>query len=470
MPNTVSSRGAWAGTYDVGFAKPSRSGHDFAKRRSKPLDRVCSYYPPKSRNNKTVKVLSTFSKVAVGKAEPYDLKKPERMIPMKLNANFQNLEQSYLFVTIAQKVNAYTAAHPENRLIRMGIGDVTLPLVPAVIEAMHQATDEMANKETFRGYSPDSSGYPFLREAIAGYYGGFGVSVDPSEVFVGDGAKSDVGNIVDIFDNSNTILVPDPVYPVYVDTNIMAGRKIVYADANMENGFLPMPQEGQKADIIYICSPNNPTGAVYNYEQLKAWVDYALDQKAVILFDAAYECFVSPGLPRSIFAIPGAEKCAIEFGSLSKTAGFTGMRCGYTVIKKELEVDGVQVSKLWERRQGSKFNGVSYVTQRAAQAVFSAEGQRQVQENIAYYKRNAAVMAQALTNKGVWFTGGANSPYLWFRCPEGMSGWDYFDYLLNEKEIVGTPGEGFGKNGAGCMRLTAFGDAEKTKEAMERLK
>lgn len=389
---------------------------------------------------------------------------------MKLNSNFQNLEQSYLFVTIAKKVNEYTAAHPENHLIRMGIGDVTLPLAPAVIEAMRKATDEMAHKETFRGYSPDSNGYPFLREAIAGYYQGFGVDVQASEVFVGDGAKSDVGNIVDIFDSANTILVPDPVYPVYVDTNIMAGRKIVYADANKGNGFLPMPKEGHKVDVIYLCSPNNPTGAVYNKEQLTAWVDYALDQGAVILFDAAYECFVGPGLPRSIFEIPGAEKCAIEFGSLSKTAGFTGMRCGYTVIKPQLEADGVQAAALWQRRQGSKFNGVNYVTQRAAEAVFSKEGQKQIQENIAYYKRNAQVMVQAMKDMGLWYTGGENSPYVWFQCPEGKSGWEYFDYLLNEKEIVGTPGEGFGKNGAGCMRLSAFGDAQKTVEAMERLK
>ena len=287
---------------------------------------------------------------------------------------------------------------------------------------------------------------------------------------MGDGAKSDVGNIVDIFDNANTVLVPDPVYPVYVDTNVMAGRKILYAGANMENGFLPMPDPGQRADIIYLCSPNNPTGAVYSRDQLQVWVDYALEQGAVILFDGAYECFVTGDLPRSIFAIPGAERCAIEFGSLSKTAGFTGMRCGYTVIKNELEFDGVQVNKLWQRRQGSKFNGVSYVTQRAAQAVFSPEGMRQVRENIAYYQKNAQVMAGALRDMGISFTGGENSPYLWFQCPEGMSGWEYFDYLLNEKEIVGTPGEGFGKNGAGCMRLTAFGDAAKTVEAMERLR
>ena len=389
---------------------------------------------------------------------------------MKLNGNFQNLEQSYLFVTIAKKVNEFTESHPDNQLIRMGIGDVTLPLAPVVIEAMHKATDEMAKTETFRVYSPDSNGYPFQREAIAGYYQSIGVDVEAEEIFVGDGAKSDVGNIVDIFDDANTVLVPDPVYPVYVDTNIMSGRKIVYADANMENGFLPMPKADHPADIIYICSPNNPTGAVYNREQLQAWVDYALDQKAVILFDSAYESFVSPGLPRSIFEIPGAEKCAIEFCSLSKTAGFTGMRCGYTVIKKELCFDGVSVAALWQRRQGSKFNGVNYITQRAAEAVFTPEGIQQTRDAVAYYKRNAGVMVDALRELGYWFTGGENSPYVWFKCPDNMGGWEYFDYLLNEKQIVGTPGEGFGKNGAGCMRLSAFGDAEKTIEAMERIK
>ncbi len=390
---------------------------------------------------------------------------------MKLNSNFQNLQQSYLFVTIAKKVAAYTQAHPDNKIIKMGIGDVTQPLAPAVIDAMHRATEEMARKETFRGYSPDSDGYPFLREAIAGYYKSFGVEISPSEVFVGDGAKSDVGNIVDLFDVDNTVLAPDPVYPVYVDTNTISGRKIVYMDGTEENGFLPMPKEGHAVDIIYLCSPNNPTGAVYDREQLKAWVDYALDQKAVILFDAAYEAFITtPGLPRSIFEIPGAEKCAIEFCSFSKTAGFTGMRCGYTVIRKELEFGGVQVSKLWERRQGCKFNGVSYITQRAAEAVFTPEGRRQILDTIAYYQRNAQVMTRAFADMGVKFTGGVNSPYIWMKCPKGMGSWEYFDLLLNRAEIVGTPGEGFGKNGEGWFRLTAFGDAEKTKEAMERIR
>ena len=390
---------------------------------------------------------------------------------MKLNGNFQNLQQSYLFVTISQKVDEYGKAHPQNQIIKMGIGDVTQPLAPAVIEAMHRAADEMSCKETFRGYSPDSDGYPFLREAIAGYYKGFGVDLDASEVFVGDGAKSDVGNIVDLFDVDNTVLVPDPVYPVYVDTNLISGREILYLDANEDNGFLPLPEKDVHADIIYLCSPNNPTGAVYDREQLQAWVDYALENRAVMLFDAAYESFITgEGLPHSIFEIPGAERCAIEFCSFSKTAGFTGMRCGYTVIRKELQFEGVQVSKLWERRQGCKFNGVSYITQRAAEAVFSPQGRRQVMETIAYYQNNARVMAKALEEMGIWFTGGANSPYLWMKCPDGMDSWEYFDYLLNEAEIVGTPGAGFGKNGEGYFRLTAFGDAQKTVEAMERMK
>lgn len=390
---------------------------------------------------------------------------------MKLNGNFQNLQQSYLFVTIARRVAAYTEAHPDNKIIRMGIGDVTMPLVPAVIEAMHKATEEMARKETFRGYSPDSDGYPFLREAIAAYYKNFGVEMDAASVFIGDGAKSDIGNIVDLFDVDNTVLIPDPVYPVYVDTNTISGRRILFADGSEENGFLPMPEDGVPADLVYLCSPNNPTGAVYDREQLKAWVDYALAHRAVLLFDAAYEAFITdPGLPHSIFEIPGAEKCAIEFGSLSKTAGFTGMRCGYTVIRPELEVDGTSVAKLWQRRQGCKFNGVSYITQRAAEAVFTPEGQRQVRETIGYYQRNAQVMMEALRDMGVTFTGGVNSPYLWMKCPEGMGSWEYFDELLNRAEIVGTPGQGFGKNGEGWFRLTAFGDAAKTKEAMERIK
>lgn len=389
---------------------------------------------------------------------------------MKLNGNFQNLEQSYLFVTISKKLAAYCQEHPDNKIIKMGIGDVTMPLAPAVIDAMHKAVEEEARKETFRGYSPDSNGYDFLRQSIALFYKSYDVNLDASEIFVGDGAKSDIGNIVDLFDVDNTVLIPDPVYPVYVDTNIISGRKIAYIDANEENGFLPMPNESQKVDIIYICSPNNPTGAVYNRDQLKAWVDYALDQKAVILFDAAYKNFITqPNLPHSIYEIPGAEKCAIEFCSFSKTAGFTGIRCGYTVVPHALVVDGVQVSKLWERRQGCKFNGVSYVTQRGAAAVYTKDGYKQVMDTIAYYQKNAQVMMDAFQKMGIWFTGGTNSPYIWMKCPDGMGSWEYFDYLLHNAEIVGTPGEGFGKNGEGYFRLTAFGDAQKTVEAMERL-
>ena len=390
---------------------------------------------------------------------------------MKLNENFQSLGESYLFVTIAKKVAAYQREHPEAKIIKMGIGDVTLPLAPAVIEALHKAAEEQARKETFHGYSPDSDGYPFLREAIAGYYKNFGVDLDPAEVFVGEGAKSDLGNILDLFDRENTVLIPDPVYPVYVDTNLLDGRPIVYLNATEENGFLPLPDPDQQADIIYLCSPNNPTGAAYSREQLPAWVDYALEQKAVLLYDAAYEAFLTqPGLPHSIFEVPGAERCAIEFCSLSKTAGFTGMRCGYTVLRKELRFGGVSLAKLWQRRQGCKFNGVSYLTQRAAEAVFTPQGQRQVKEAIAYYQQNARVMMAALEELGIWFTGGANSPYLWLKCPGGMGSWEYFDYLLERAQIVGTPGAGFGKNGEGYFRLTAFGGADQTREAMDRLR
>ena len=389
---------------------------------------------------------------------------------MRLNEHFKNLGESYLFVTIAKKVAAYQQEHPEEKIIRLGIGDVTRPLAPAVIDALHRAVEDQARQETFHGYSPDSDGYPFLREAIAGYYKNFGVELDPSEIFVGDGAKSDLGNMLDLFDRDNTVLIPDPVYPVYVDTNVMDGRPIVYLDATEENGFLPLPDPGRRADLIYLCSPNNPTGAAYNKEQLQAWVEYALEQKAVLLYDAAYEAFITePGLPHSIFEIPGAKRCAMEFCSLSKTAGFTGMRCGYTVLPRELCFGGVSLGKLWQRRQGCKFNGVSYLTQRGAQAVFTPEGQRQIREAIACYQENARVMMEALDRLGIPYTGGVNSPYLWLKCPEGLGSWDYFDFLLERAQIVGTPGEGFGRNGEGWFRLTAFGDPAQTREAMARL-
>lgn len=379
---------------------------------------------------------------------------------MKLNENYKNLEESYLFSTIAKRVSAYQAEHPQQEIIRLGIGDVTLPLCPAVVSAMQEAVQEMGKPGSFHGYGPEQ-GYTFLKEAVRGYYQNRGISLKEDEIFISDGAKSDLGNILDLFSADNTVLIPDPVYPVYVDTNLMAGRKIVYMDANEENGFLPLPKKGQKADIIYLCSPNNPTGAVYSKEQLKVWVEYALEQKAIILFDAAYEAFISdPALPRSIYEIEGAKECAIEFCSLSKTAGFTGTRCGYTIVPEGLGV----LNRMWLRRQTTKFNGVPYIVQKGAAAVFTAEGQKQVTENINYYKRNAKLIANALKSKGIWFTGGENSPYIWLKC--GMPSWDYFDQLLLKYQIVGTPGAGFGKNGEGFFRLTAFGSYENTQKAV----
>lgn len=389
---------------------------------------------------------------------------------MKINANYLNLNESYLFSTIAKKVNAYTQAHPEKKVLRMGIGDVTLPLAPAVVSAMQKAAGEMGEKETFRGYGPEQ-GYPFLKEAIRGYYASRGISLEEDEIFVSDGAKSDVGNILDIFDTDNTVIVPDPVYPVYVDTNVMAGRRIVFADAAAENGFLPMPDENTDADIIYICSPNNPTGAAYSAAQLAEWVAYARKKGAVILYDAAYEAFVSEkGLAHSIFEVEGAKECAIEFCSLSKTAGFTGTRCGYTVVPRALVRGGASLNKLWLRRQTTKFNGVSYIVQRGAEAVFSEEGMAQVQKNLEVYRRNAAVLSECLDSLGIPYTGGKNSPYIWMKCPGFSDSWKFFDYLLEKANVVGTPGSGFGKNGEGYFRLTAFASEEATKEAAERLK
>ena len=388
---------------------------------------------------------------------------------MNINRNYLNVKDSYLFSTIAKKVAEYSAQHPDKPIIRLGIGDVTLPLCDASIQAMQAAVAEMGKKETFRGYGPEQ-GYDFLAEAVCGYYGARSIVIARNEVFISDGAKSDIGNILDLFSTDNTVLVPDPVYPVYVDTNTMAGRKILYMNANRKNGFLPLPEKNVKADIIYLCSPNNPTGAVYNREQLKLWVDYALDNGSVILFDAAYESFIrDTSLPRSIFEIEGAKKCAIEFCSFSKTAGFTGTRCGYTIVPMELEFDGVKLNRLWLRRQTTKFNGVSYIVQRGAAAVFTEEGQRQIHQNIDYYMENAHVIASALKEKGVWFTGGENSPYIWMKCPDGIGSWEYFDDLLQNANVVGTPGAGFGENGEGFFRLTAFGDHENTKEAIKRI-
>lgn len=389
---------------------------------------------------------------------------------MKPNLHYKDLEESYLFSTIAHKVNAYAAAHPAAKILRLGIGDVTLPLAPAVISAMHAAVDEMGRKETFRGYGPEQ-GYDFLRTAIAEYYARRGVKLEENEIFVSDGAKSDLGNILDIFDSDNSVLIPDPVYPVYVDTNVMAGRKILFAAATAQNGFLPMPEEGAEADIIYICSPNNPTGAAYTREKLKAWVDFALARGAVILFDAAYECFVrDEALARSIYEIEGAKECAIEFCSFSKMAGFTGTRCGYTVVPNALVRSGVSLNKLWLRRQTTKFNGVPYIVQRGAEAVFTEEGQKQIGENLEVYRRNARVLSDCLDELGIRYTGGKNSPYVWMQCPGFSDSWKFFDYLLEEANVVGTPGCGFGKNGQGYFRLTAFGSEANTAEAAQRLR
>ena len=390
---------------------------------------------------------------------------------MQINPHYAELNESYLFSTIAHKVADYQKAHPDADLIRLGIGDVTLPLAKSVVDAMHKAVEEQGHKETFHGYIPSEQGYEFLREAIRKYYAERGVTLSLSEIFISDGAKSDLGNLLDLFSADNTVLVPDPVYPVYVDDNVMAGRKILYLAATAENGFLPMPQEAPDADIVYICSPNNPTGAAYTVEQLQAWVEWAKARDAVILYDAAYECFVSqPGLARSIYEVPGAGEVAIEVCSFSKIAGFTGTRCGYTIVPAGIEQDGMSLNKMWLRRQTTKFNGVPYIVQRGAEAVFTDEGMKEIQANLDYYRKNAAVIAAALDEAGVWYCGGKNSPYVWLRCPAGMKSWDFFDWLLENAHVVGTPGSGFGPCGEGYFRLTAFGDADRTKEAARRLK
>ncbi len=391
----------------------------------------------------------------------------------KLNENYLNLKESYLFSEIAHRVAAYTEANPDKKVIRLGIGDVTRPIGKDVIAALHEGVDAQASAETFKGYGPEQ-GYDFLRDAIVAYYRRSGVAIDAREVFVSDGAKSDTGNITDLFAQDNVILIPDPVYPVYVDTNIMNGRKITYINATAENNFLPMPDKNVHADIIYICSPNNPTGAAYNKEQLKEWVDYALANDALLLYDSAYECFITDEtLPRSIFAVEGAKKCAIEFCSLSKTAGFTGTRCGYTIVPLDLKFaasDGREMSlnAMWNRRQTTKFNGVSYIVQKGAAEVFTEKGMEQCRENIRYYQENARVIAAAMEKKGIRYFGGVNSPYIWFECPMGMESWEFFDFMLNRIQVVGTPGAGFGNNGRNFFRLTAFGTRENTVEAMRR--
>jgi len=393
----------------------------------------------------------------------------------KLNENYQNVKDSYLFAEIARRVKVYEETHPEKAadIIRLGIGDVTLPLTKSVIEALHEAVDSQAVSETFKGYGPEQ-GYAFAQEAIADYYARNGVEVKVSDIFISDGAKSDTGNITELFAKDNVVLVPDPVYPVYVDTNTMDGKNIIYMNGTKENDFLPMPDENVKADIIYLCSPNNPTGACYNKEQLEAWVAYALKNDAVILYDSAYEAFITDStLPRSIYAIEGAKKCAIEFCSLSKTAGFTGTRFSYTVVPEELVFETsnggtLSLHNMWNRRQCTKFNGTPYIIQYAGAKVFTEEGMKECQENIGYYRENARMIAETLEKKGISFTGGVNSPYIWFECPKGMESWEFFDYLLENAQVVGTPGAGFGENGKNYFRLTSFGKHEKTKEAMER--
>ncbi len=389
---------------------------------------------------------------------------------IKVNKNFENIKETYLFSEIASRVRKYQEENPDKKVIRMGIGDVTLPLSKVVVEAMKKAADEMGVKETFRGYPPEY-GYDFLKEAISNYYKEMGKEIPASSVYVSDGAKSDLGNIVDIM-GDNEIIIPDPVYPVYVDSNLMSGHNISLIEGNLENGFLPGPNQIDHAvngAVIYLCSPNNPTGAVYSYEGLKAWVDFALKTGSLIIYDSAYEAFVVEDVPHTIFEIEGASECAIEICSFSKFAGFTGVRCGWTVIPEELEADGVKISKLWSRRQATKFNGVSYPVQRAAESALSPEGKAECLKNINYYKNNASMLAVLLKSKEIEFTGGVNSPYIWLKCPKGMSSWEFFDFLLNEAQIVGTPGEGFGKSGEGFFRLTAFGTYEATKEACERL-
>lgn len=390
-------------------------------------------------------------------------------LQIKVNENFFNVKKNYLFSEIAKRVNAYSAEHPDAKIVRLGIGDVTLPLSPVVVEAMKKAADEMGNAATFRGYAPEY-GYDFLREAIANYYKKFPVDLSAEEIFVSDGAKSDVGNIVDIL-GDNEILIPDPVYPVYLDSNIMSGRKVSFLKGSQENGFLPLPDGvEEKPYIIYLCSPNNPTGAVYGREGLKKWIDFANKTGSLIIFDSAYEAFISGDYPHSIYEIEGAKSCAVEICSFSKTAGFTGTRCAWSVFPDELTVGENKLSFLWSRRQATKFNGVPYVVQRAAQAALSDEGQAQCREAIAYYMENAGIIGEVLKEKGIEFTGGENSPYLWLKCPNGMGSWEFFDFLLNNAQVVGTPGAGFGDAGEGYFRLTSFGSRESTLEAADRLR
>ena len=388
----------------------------------------------------------------------------------KINENYLDLKESYLFSTISQKLSEYKSKNPGIEVISLGIGDVVLPLSNPIINELKSAVHDMSSSISFKGYGPEQ-GYLFLKNSIKNYYKEFNVNLLNDEIFVSDGAKSDLGNLLDIFSTDNTVIIPNPVYPVYVDTNIMDGRRINYINGNFENGFLPMPTEDLEGDIIYICSPNNPTGAAYNRTQLKEWVNFALAKNSIILFDVAYEAFIcDDDIPHSIYEIEGAKKCAIEVCSLSKTAGFTGVRCGYTVVPFDLKCDNVSLNKLWLRRQTTKFNGVSYIIQKAAYGAFSSDGQKKIKEDISYYMENAKIISSALDNLGIKYIGGKNSPYIWLKCPNNMSSWEFFDYLLEEANIVGTPGVGFGENGEGYFRLTSFGHRENILKAVERLK
>lgn len=385
------------------------------------------------------------------------------------NMYYKELKDSYLFYNIAQKTKAYVEQHPGVKLLKMGIGDVSLPLCDAVIKALHEAVDDQASGDRFHGYMPEC-GAPFLRETIAGYYEKRGVLLSADEVFVSSGASDELGDILDLFERSCSALVIEPSYPAYVDANVMAGRRIVHLSSSEENGFLPEPKEEEMADLIYICSPNNPTGAVYSRTQLQKWVDFANRNGSVILFDAAYEAFIEDKtLPHSIFELKGAKTCAIEICSLSKTAGFTGTRLGYTIIPKELNRNGMNFNEMWVRNRTTKTNGVSYIIQKGGAAVFTKEGQRQIHENIQIYKKNARTLMHALDQIGIWYCGGKNAPYIWMKCPNGMGSWEFFDYLLHEIQVVGTPGEGFGACGEGYFRFSTFGSPEDTKEAAERL-
>jgi len=389
---------------------------------------------------------------------------------IKPNMHYTELKDSYLFYNIAQKTNAYLQEHPGAHLYRMGIGDVSLPLCGAVIKALHEAVEDQAEKDRFHGYMPEC-GAPFLREIIAAHYRARGVALSVEEVFVSSGASDELGDILDLFDRSSSALIMEPVYPAYVDANVLAGRKILHLPSGEQNGFLPEPCKEAKADILYICSPNNPTGAAFSREQLARWVDFANENGSVILFDAAYEAFIEDEtIPHSIFEIDGAKTCAIEICSLSKTAGFTGTRLGYTVIPKALVRRNMCFNDMWVRNRTTKTNGVSYIIQKGGAAVFSEEGQRQIRENIRVYKGNAQTLMEALDALGVWYCGGKNAPYIWLKCPGGMGSWEFFDYLLHEIQVVGTPGEGFGACGEGFFRFSTFGSPEDTREAAERLK